>query len=120
MSDLTFNKIAGAVLATGLALVGLRELSAGVFAPEEVTKPGYAVEVAEEGGSGAAGPDAGASATGRRSSYDGAVPARPLRAPGRRRLHGVSLGVDSQRAAASATPRRADAIAEDRSDEIER
>jgi cytochrome c len=50
MSDLTFNKIAGAVLATGLALVGLRELSAGVFAPEEVTKPGYAVEVAEEGG----------------------------------------------------------------------
>ena len=28
MSDLTFNKIAGAVLATGLAIVGLRELSA--------------------------------------------------------------------------------------------
>jgi len=56
MSDLTFNKIAGAVLATGLAIVGLRELSAGVFAPEEVTKPGYAVEVVEEGGEGAAGP----------------------------------------------------------------
>lgn len=56
MSDLTFNKIAGAVLATGLAIVGLRELSAGVFAPEEVTKPGYAVEVVEEGGS-AAGPE---------------------------------------------------------------
>lgn len=57
MSDLTFNKIAGAVLATGLAIVGLRELSAGVFAPEEVTKPGYAVEVAEEGGAGASGPE---------------------------------------------------------------
>jgi len=57
MSDLTFNKIAGAVLATGLAIVGLRELSAGVFAPEHVTKPGYAVEVVEEGGDGAAGPE---------------------------------------------------------------
>lgn len=56
MSDLTFNKIAGAVLATGLAIVGLRELSAGLFEPEHVTKPGYAVEVAEEGGEAAAGP----------------------------------------------------------------
>jgi cytochrome c len=55
MSDLTFNKIAGAVLATGLAIVGLRELSTGVFAPEHVEKPGYAVEVVEEGGD-AAGP----------------------------------------------------------------
>jgi cytochrome c len=54
MSDLTFNKVAGAVLATGLAIVGLRELSAGVFAQEKVEKPGYAVEVAEEGGEGAA------------------------------------------------------------------
>jgi cytochrome c len=42
------------VLATGLAIVGLRELSAGVFAQEKVEKPGYAVEVAEEGGEGAA------------------------------------------------------------------
>ena len=38
MSDLTFNKVAGAVLATGLAIVGLKELSAGVFAPEEIKK----------------------------------------------------------------------------------
>lgn len=50
MSDLTFNKIAGAVLATGLAIVGLRELSAGVFAPETPEKAGYAVEVAEVAG----------------------------------------------------------------------
>jgi cytochrome c len=50
MSDLTFNKIAGAVLATGLAIVGLRELSAGVFTPEHPAKAGYVVEVAEEGG----------------------------------------------------------------------
>lgn len=56
MSDLTFNKIAGAVLATGLAIVGLREVSNGVFAPEKPEKPGYLVEVAEatEGGAAAA------------------------------------------------------------------
>jgi cytochrome c len=48
MSDLTFNKIAGAALATALAVVGLKELSAGVFAPgEKVEKPGYAIQVAE-------------------------------------------------------------------------
>jgi cytochrome c len=47
MSDLTFNKIAGAVLATGLAIVGLRELSTGVFAQEKPEKPGYAITVAE-------------------------------------------------------------------------
>ena len=50
MSDLTFNKVAGAVLATGLAVIGLREISSSVFAPQEVEKPGYAIEVAEESG----------------------------------------------------------------------
>ncbi len=54
MSDLTFNKIAGAVLATGLAIVGLRELSASVFTPEHPAKAGYLVEVADEGGEGGA------------------------------------------------------------------
>ena len=54
MSDLTFNKIAGAVLATGLAIVGLRELSSGIFAQKAPEKPGYAIEVAEEGGEGGA------------------------------------------------------------------
>lgn len=48
MSDLTFNKVAGAVLATGLAIFGLRELSSGIFSPEKVEKPGFAVEVAAE------------------------------------------------------------------------
>lgn len=50
MSDLTFNKVAGAVLATGLAIIGLREISSSVFAPQEIEKPGYAIEVAEESG----------------------------------------------------------------------
>jgi cytochrome c len=54
MSDLTFNKVAGAVLATGLAIFGLRELSSGIFANEKVEKPGFAVEVAAETSGGAA------------------------------------------------------------------
>ncbi|WP_334161035.1 c-type cytochrome [Phenylobacterium sp.] len=58
MSDLTFNKVAGALLATGLAIVGLRELSNGVFAPHEVEKPGYLVEVAAEEGAGGAAAEA--------------------------------------------------------------
>lgn len=58
MSDLTFNKVAGAVLATGLAIVGLREISSGVFAPHPVEKPGYAIEVAEEAGAGGAAAEA--------------------------------------------------------------
>ena len=53
MSDLTFNKVAGALLATGLAIVGLRELSSGYFNSEKVEKPGYAIEVAEEAAGGA-------------------------------------------------------------------
>ena len=58
MSDLTFNKVAGAVLATGLAIVGLRELTTGVFSHPEVEKPGYLVEVAAatEGGAAAEAP----------------------------------------------------------------
>jgi cytochrome c len=54
MSDLNFNKVAGAVLATGLAIVGLRELSSGVFSQEKVEKPGYLVEVAAAAGDGGA------------------------------------------------------------------
>jgi cytochrome c len=57
MSDLTFNKVAGAVLATGLAIVGLRELSSGIFTQEPVKKPGYLVEVAADTAGGAAAPD---------------------------------------------------------------
>ncbi|MFZ5671144.1 MAG: c-type cytochrome [Pseudomonadota bacterium] len=47
MSDLTFNKIAGGLLATGLVILGLRELSAIVFEQEPPEKAGYAVAVAE-------------------------------------------------------------------------
>ena len=57
MSDLSFNKIAGAVLATALAVVGLHEVSSMVFEPNVAAKPGYAVEVAEETGAGAAAPE---------------------------------------------------------------
>lgn len=54
MSDLGFNKIAGAVLATGLAIVGLTELSSIVFKSEPPAKPGYAVEIAAEESAGGA------------------------------------------------------------------
>lgn len=54
MSDLTFNKIAGAVLATGLAMIGLGQLSAGIYGSEAPAKPGFLVEVVEEGGGAAA------------------------------------------------------------------
>jgi cytochrome c len=48
MSELGFNKIAAAVLATGLVVLGLRELSEAIYKPEVAAKPGYALQVAEE------------------------------------------------------------------------
>ena len=56
MSDLTFNKYAGAVLATGFTIAILVQVAGGVFSQEKVTKPGFKVEVAEttEGGAAAA------------------------------------------------------------------
>lgn len=54
MSDLGFNKIAGAVLATGLAIVGLKELTSVIYKVEPVEKPGYAITVAEEASEGGA------------------------------------------------------------------
>lgn len=57
MSDLTFNKIAGAVLATGLLITGLIQLSGGVFSQEKVAKPGFKVEVVEETAGGPAAPE---------------------------------------------------------------
>ena len=54
MSDLTFNKIAGGVLLTGLVIFGLREASDIVFKKHEVEKAGYEIAVQEEGAEGAA------------------------------------------------------------------
>ena len=53
MSDLRVNKIAGAVLATGLVVLGLRTVSEALFTVEQPEKPGYAItiqEAAAEGG----------------------------------------------------------------------
>ena len=52
MSDLTFNKYAGAVLATCFVIAGLVQLSNGMFSQEKVAKPGFKVEVTEETGGG--------------------------------------------------------------------
>src|SRR5438045_311149 len=58
MSDsLTFNKYAGAVLATCFVIAGLVQLSGGVFSQEKVAKPGFKVEVQEEAAGGAAAPE---------------------------------------------------------------
>ena len=54
MSDLTFNKIAGGVLLTGLVIFGLREASDIVFKKHEVEKAGYEIAVQEEGAEGGA------------------------------------------------------------------
>ena len=54
MSDLTFNKIFGGVLMTGLIIFGLKEASDIVFAKHELEMPGYAITVAEEAGEGGA------------------------------------------------------------------
>jgi len=59
VSDLTFNKIAGGVLATGLAIFLLREVSTVIFEKEPPEKAGYAITVAEtttEGGPAAEAP----------------------------------------------------------------
>ncbi|MEM6625469.1 MAG: cytochrome c family protein [Pseudomonadota bacterium] len=45
MSDLGFNKIAAAGLVTGLMVIGLNELSHGVFHTEKPEEPGYLIEV---------------------------------------------------------------------------
>ena len=57
MSDLTFNKYAGAVLATCFVIAGLVQLSGGVFGEEKVAKPGFQVAVQEETAGGAAAAD---------------------------------------------------------------
>ena len=54
MSDLTFNKVAGAALATGLAIFGLRELTNEMFPEHPAAKMGYAITPAAEAGGGEA------------------------------------------------------------------
>ena len=48
MASLEFNKIAGAVLGTGLFVMGVRVLAEGIFASEKPAKAGYELAAAEE------------------------------------------------------------------------
>lgn len=57
MSDLRVNKILGAVLATGLVILGLQQVSELVFQTKAPEKAGYAIAVVEESGGGAEKPD---------------------------------------------------------------
>jgi cytochrome c len=54
MSDLTFNKIAAAVLGTGFTIAILTQVAPAVFEQARPKTPGFAVEVAEEAGAGGA------------------------------------------------------------------
>lgn len=55
MADsLAFNKIAGAVLATGLVIFGLQNLTAELFKGKPPGKPGYAIAIQEEASGGEA------------------------------------------------------------------
>jgi cytochrome c len=57
MADLTFNKIAGATLATALVIFGLQQAMNVVFESSPPTKPGYAIAVQETADEGAAPAD---------------------------------------------------------------
>jgi len=54
MASLTFNKIAGATLATGLVIFGLQNFMSEAFRKEPPAKPGYAIAVVDTGDSDAA------------------------------------------------------------------
>lgn len=47
MDGFEFNKIAGAVLGTALAVFGLKELSAAIYHADAPAKPGFAIAVEE-------------------------------------------------------------------------
>jgi cytochrome c len=55
--SLTTNKILGGILATGLTVVGLHEVSGMVFEPHPVEKPGYRIDVVDTSGGADAGPE---------------------------------------------------------------
>ena len=58
MADpLSFNKIAGAALATGLVIFGLQNLTTLLFEKAPPAQPGYAIQVAQEGAGAAAAAD---------------------------------------------------------------
>lgn len=56
MNSFELNKVLGALLAVCLILLSLNIGAGALFAPEKVTKPGYAIAVKETGGDTKAGP----------------------------------------------------------------
>lgn len=54
MESFEFNKIAGAVLATGLLVLGLKNFGSEIFKSEAPEKQGYAIEVAQTTSTGGA------------------------------------------------------------------
>jgi cytochrome c len=54
MDSFELNKIAGAVLATGLGVMALSIMSEAIYAPSEPAKPGYVIATDDTGGEGGA------------------------------------------------------------------
>lgn len=50
--DLGWNKIFGAILATALVILGLKQAAEMIYAPHKVEKPGYAIAVADDSSGG--------------------------------------------------------------------
>jgi cytochrome c len=61
MDSFELNKIAGAVLATGLGVMALSIVSEAIYAPAEAEKPGYVIATGGDGGSGEGGASGGSS-----------------------------------------------------------
>src|SRR5476651_2744548 len=62
MDSFEWNKIAGAVLGTGLLVFGLKLAGGGLFSSEVPAKPGFAIAVADAQSADAKPADAGAPA----------------------------------------------------------
>jgi len=58
MDSFEFNKVAGALLATCLALLALNITAEAIFAPHHPAKPGFEIEVKPEASAAGAGPEA--------------------------------------------------------------
>ncbi len=75
MDSFEFNKIAGAVLGTALAVMAVKIIADAIYTPGEPTKPGYEVAVAPSAEGGAAGGEAAQAGGGGVPQAGGGAPA---------------------------------------------
>jgi len=73
MDSFELNKIAGAVLGTGLFLVALNIAAEAIFAPQHPAKPGFEIDVKPQAAAPAAGAPAAAPAPGAQAGAEEAI-----------------------------------------------